>query len=294
MRLAKDQLFSDIFKKDDFHFWEIFTMDELSEIEVKIRNDLKELKKNIYSDTSKHDLKNLENNVSYDFNEKEKRLNRIVLGKYKDAIKSLNDKIIYLKTDLDAFKWAIDNNGVVAKKQFYNESKNSFVRLNSSIKDIEKSLESKINSILENKDKNIDKQIDYLIKNNDKISSEKMEIIRSLQEKNESFMKESMTKVYDLVKEKDSILEEKSKLILEQKEKITKLEKNIFEYNSNIDKRINDNLINKKDLEKQISLLQKHIKSQNIKTTFMFFVFILILVLMFVILEKASVLEYLL
>jgi len=162
----------------------------------------------------------------------------------------------------------------LVKKQFYNESKNNFVRLDSSIKDVEKSLESKIDSILENKDKNLNKQIDYLIKNNDKISSEKMGIIRSLQEKNESFMKDSMTKIYDLVKQKDIILEEKSNLILEQREKIAELEKKLSEYNSTIEKRINENLISKKDLEKQISLLQKHIKSQNIKTTFMFFIFI--------------------
>ncbi len=294
LRLAKDQLFSDIFKKDDFQFSEIFTMDELSDIEVRIRNDLKELKKRIYCDTSKYDLKDLERNVEENFNEKEKKLNRLVLVKYRDAIKSLNDKLIYLKTDLDAFKWAFGQQDLLVKKQFYNESKNNFVRLDSSIKDVEKSLESKIDSILENKDKNLNKQIDYLIKNNDKISSEKMGIIRSLQEKNESFMKDSMTKIYDLVKQKDIILEEKSNLILEQREKIAELEKKLSEYNSTIEKRINENLISKKDLEKQISLLQKHIKSQNIKTTFMFFIFIWILVLMFVILEKASILEYLL
>ncbi|HKL44072.1 MAG TPA: hypothetical protein VJ892_02210 [Candidatus Absconditabacterales bacterium] len=294
LRLAKDQLFSDIFKKDDFQFSEIFTMDELSDIEVRIRNDLKELKKRIYCDTSKYDLKDLERNVEENFNEKEKKLNRLVLVKYRDAIKSLNDKLIYLKTDLDAFKGAFGQQDLLVKKQFYNESKNNFVRLDSSIKDVEKSLESKIDSILENKDKNLNKQIDYLIKNNDKISSEKMGIIRSLQEKNESFMKDSMTKIYDLVKQKDIILEEKSNLILEQREKIAELEKKLSEYNSTIEKRINENLISKKDLEKQISLLQKHIKSQNIKTTFMFFIFIGILVLMFVILEKASILEYLL
>lgn len=294
LRLAKDQLFSDIFKNDDSQLAEFLTMDDLSQIEVKIRNDLKELKKKIYYEWSKYDLKDLENSVSTNFNEKEKKLNRMILGKYKDAIKSLNDKIIYLKTDLDAFKWALNEQDVKVKTKFYNESKTNFVRLDSSIRDIEKSLESKIDYILETKDKNIEKQIDYLIRNNEKVTSEKMEIIRSLQEKNENFMKDSMEKVYGLVKEKDNIVEEKSKLILEQRDKIIALEKRLLEQTNFIDDRVKNNLIDKKDLEKQIGSLQKHIKSQNIKTTFMFLIFIGVLVLMFIILDKASLLEYLL
>jgi low affinity Fe/Cu permease len=105
-------------------------------------------------------------------------------------------------------------------KKIYNESKNDYVRLNSSMMELEKSLENKIDYIFKDKDAHMHKYIDYILQNNDKITEEKTEMLISLQEKNESFMKDSMDNVHQLLKDRDGLVETKNQFILEQKNKI--------------------------------------------------------------------------
>ena len=67
---------------------------------------------------------------------REEKLHRVVFNKYKEAIRSLNKKIVYLKNDLDAFKSASSEFNHKVNKQFYNESQNNYTRLTASIDDI--------------------------------------------------------------------------------------------------------------------------------------------------------------
>jgi hypothetical protein len=79
LRLAKDQLFSDIFKNDDVNISEFLNMDDASTVEVEIRQKLKELKKTIFCDISKYNLSELQKKVNINSVEKEKKINKIVL-----------------------------------------------------------------------------------------------------------------------------------------------------------------------------------------------------------------------
>ncbi len=293
LRLAKDQLFFDIFKNDDPQISEFLTMDELSAVEVEIRQNLKELKKKIYCDTSRYDLKSLEENVSNNFREREKKLNKVVLTKYKDAIKSLNDKIVYLKHDLDGFKSVYWEGSTKVTSNLYNESQHNYVRLDSSIKDIERSLENKIDYILKNKYETIKKQIDYLIQNNDKITSEKMNIITELQNKNEKFMQDNMNKIYELVHEKDKITEEKSSIILEQKTKIQDLEQKLFAQTNLIETKLKQYSLDKEYMDQYISSIKKQTKTQSAKNTMfviaMVILFMITITMFFLILTKSPI-----
>jgi hypothetical protein len=79
LRLAKDQLFSDIFKNEDVNISGFLDMDDISALEVAIRQKLKELKKTIFCDISKYNLNELEKRVNVNSIEKEKKINKIVL-----------------------------------------------------------------------------------------------------------------------------------------------------------------------------------------------------------------------
>jgi len=41
--------------------------------------------------------------------EREKKLNRLILIRYRDAIKSLNNRMVYLKNEMDSFKIMLEN-----------------------------------------------------------------------------------------------------------------------------------------------------------------------------------------
>jgi len=104
LRFVKDQLLFDIFKDYNSKVSNFLILDEISQLEIDTRVELNDLKKKIFCDLSKYDLKDLEQKVNESFKEKEKKLNKIVLSRYKDAIKSLNQKVVFLKNELDAFK----------------------------------------------------------------------------------------------------------------------------------------------------------------------------------------------
>ena len=263
LRLVKDQLFFDIFKNDNIDASEFLDIDELSSIEVDSRQKLKDLKKEIFCDISKYNLKDLQKRISLSSVEKEKKINKLVLTKYKDAIKSLNNKILYLKSDLDAVKAVFSNNidyynntantveGIASS--VYESTRDHYVKLNSSISDVEKSLENKIDYIFKDKNDYMHKYIDHIVKTNDKIIEEKVSMIMYLQTKNESlmrdivtnsdrmteekikmlmsaqskneeFMKENIKNVYSLLQERDAKMEVKDQFISEQKSRIFDLE----------------------------------------------------------------------
>ena len=138
MRLVKDQLIFDIFKDNTSKTWEFFVMDDFSEIEVETRNKLNDLKKNIFCEISKYDLNDLENKIKFNLKDKESKINKIVLNKYKDAIKSLNHKMLYLKNDLDAIKSLFydSKNDIDDKLYTFYNSKDQ--HLEPSIKNLEK------------------------------------------------------------------------------------------------------------------------------------------------------------
>ncbi len=293
LRLAKDQLFSDIFKNDDWDVSEFLSMDETSGIELEVRQSLKELKKKIFCDLSKYDLKSLESKINTNFKEKESRINKIVLNKYKDAIKSLNDKIIYLKNDLDWFKSVLSDSSQKVDKNMYVESQNNYVRLNSSMKWVEKSLENKIDFIFKNKDEYIQKQIDYLIQNNEKLTTEKMKMIVELQQKNELFMKENLDKVYELIKEKDFVVEEKRQLISEQHDKISWLENKLFVQEDFIKNKIEQYSMDREYLDQYINTIKSQTKTQGTKNTMFIFAMIVLfgvtLTMLFLIITKSPI-----
>jgi low affinity Fe/Cu permease len=86
--------------------------------------------------------------------------------------------------------------------------------------ELEKSLENKIDYILKDKDAHMHKYIDYIVKNNDKITEEKTKMLIVLQEKNESFMNDSIDNIHQVLKDRDGLVETKNQFILEQKSKI--------------------------------------------------------------------------
>lgn len=153
--MVKDQLIFDIFKDNTSKILEFIVMDEFSEIEVETRDKLKDLKKNIFCDISKYDLKDLERKVNLNLKEKEGKINKIVLNKYKDAIKSLNDKMLYLKTDLDVFKSFFYDFKNDIDKKLYDYHNTNDVQLESSIRNLEKNLENKLFGSLQENDKYI-------------------------------------------------------------------------------------------------------------------------------------------
>lgn len=370
LRLVKDQLIFDIFKDNTSKISDFIVMDEFSKIEVETRIDLKNLKKNIFCDISKYDLKDLENKVNANLKEKESRINKIVLSKYKDAIKSLNDKMLYLKTDLDVFKsffydskndidkklydyssnnnlqlessikdleknldnklfgslqekdeyikqqieYIAKNNEKIAiekmnllsdlknrssdediNKRIYESHNNNYVKLKSSIADIEKSLMSRLDYIFKDRDNFMQKQIDYLIKNNDKLSADNLKIISQLQEKNEVFMRDNISKVYELLKQKENLLEDKNKTISEQKSSILNLQKKMFEQKDFIENKMKEYSLDKEYLDKYITSLKRQTNIQRAKNSiFIFSIIILfgITLTMFILILTKSPLIY--
>jgi len=300
LRLAKDQLFSDIFKNNDVNISEFLDMDDASTIEVEVRKKLKELKKDIFCDISKYSLNDLQKRVNTNSVEKEKKINKIVLGKYKDAIKSLNNKILYLKNDLDAFKSVssdfVNRSHSVTKEttdHIYNQSKTNYVRLNSSMTDIEKSLENKIDYIFKDKDAHMHKYIDYIVKNDDKITEEKTKMLMTLQEKNESFMKESIKNVHQVLKDRDNTMEGKNEFILEQKTKISELEQKMFMHNDFIENKLKQYSLDRGYLDNYINSIKKQSDAQwfknNILIAFMVLLFGVTITLLILILTKSPV-----
>jgi len=55
--------------------------------------------------------------------EREKKLNRLILIRYRDAIKSLNNRMVYLKNEMDSFKIMLENKDE-RKKESPVQSKN--------------------------------------------------------------------------------------------------------------------------------------------------------------------------
>lgn len=133
--LVKDQLIFDVFKNDYLEVSDFISIDDISSIELKTRHSLKELKKNIFCDISKYSLRTLEEKVNISSIENEKKFNKLVLGRYKDAIKSLNSKIIYLKTEIDAFKLVLTDSkntvdsiyGLLVDKELMVQQKNKII-----------------------------------------------------------------------------------------------------------------------------------------------------------------------
>lgn len=104
LKLVKEQLLFDIFKDYNSSIASDLILDEFSKTELDIRLELSQLKKIIYCDLSKYDLGDLEHKVHESMKEKEKKLNKLILNRYRDAIRLLNKKMILLRTELDAFK----------------------------------------------------------------------------------------------------------------------------------------------------------------------------------------------
>ncbi len=332
LRFVKDQLLFDIFKDYNSKMSDFLILDEFSQLEIDTRVELNELKKKIFCDLSKYDLKDLEQKVNESFKEKEKKINKIILNKYKDAIKSLNQKVIFLKNELDAFKNifyeknikiesntfqdningkiianedliknVVDgylnekNNLFVYKNIESNQNKNldlnyidkridsssrqSYVKLNAGIKEIEKSIENKIDSMLKTRDVYINKQISYLLQNNDKLSDEKMKIFEKMQDKVDKFMKENMDKIYEMIEYKDKIIEEKNILINDQKNSIFDLQKQLLKQNEFLENQIKKFALDKEYLDKYISSLKKQSSIQTSKNN----IFIVAIVLLFMI-----------
>lgn len=351
LRLVKDQLIFDIFKDNTSKTWEFFVMDDFSEIEVETRNKLNDLKKNIFCEISKYDLNDLENKIKFNLKDKESKINKIVLNKYKDAIKSLNHKMLYLKNDLDAIKslfydskndiddklytfynskdqhlessiknleknlesklfgslkekdeyikqqmeYIVRNNEIsreksnmdsdlrnrssddIINKRIYESNHNNYIKLKSSITDVEKSLLYRFDSLIKDRDTYTQKQIDYFIKNNDKLSWENLKVISQLQEKNESFMKDNISKVYELLKEKENMVWDKIKIIDEQKSSIFDLQKKIFEQKDFMENKLKEYSLDREYLDKYIDSLKKQTSMQRVKN----FIFILSIIILF-------------
>jgi hypothetical protein len=368
LKLVKDQLVFDIFKDNISNTSDFILMDSFSEIEIETRDHLKNLKKDVFCEISRYDLKDLESKINNSSKERENKFNQIILGKYKDAIKSLNDKIIYLKTDLDVFKsffydskididnklydyrssndmWlessirtleknlenkffgslqekdkyikqqiehmvqtnqknSIDKINLISdlkdrtsyeeiSKKLYESNHNNYVKLKSSITDIEKSLTSRLDSIIKDRDNYIQRQIDYLIKNNDRVSIDNLRVISQLQDKSEVFMRENIEKVYELLKEKERILTYKDETILEQKSSIFNLQKSIFEQKDFINNKIREYSLDKKYLDQYINAISQQNKIQNLKNIFFIVsivsLFLITLVMFILVLTKSPI-----
>ena len=247
LSLAQNQLFLDIFKNDNSKIWDLLSIDELSTIDVQIKESLKELKKDIYCELSKCEIKWLEEKIDINLMVREEKLHKVVFNKYKEAIKSLNTKIVYLKNDLDAFKSVSSKLNHKVNKQFYNESQNNYTRLTSSIDDMRWFMDDKVSMIWE------------------------------LHQKNEWFMKDNISKVYDVIKEKDILMDNKFDMILEQKTKIWELENKLFSQTDFIENKLKQYSLDREYLDKYVQIINKQTKSQSIKNI----VFIVSMVLLF-------------
>ena len=102
LRFVKDQLLWDLLKEDFVKIWDLLVLDEFDQIESETKIELNNLKKIMLSELSKQDLKQLEWRINWEFMEREKKLNRLILIRYRDAIKSLNNRMVYLK-----MKWIL-------------------------------------------------------------------------------------------------------------------------------------------------------------------------------------------
>lgn len=109
LRFVKDQLLWDLLKEDFVKIWDLLVLDEFDQIESETKIELNNLKKIMLSELSKQDLKQLEWRINWEFMEREKKLNRLILIRYRDAIKSLNNRMVYLKNEMDSFKIMLEN-----------------------------------------------------------------------------------------------------------------------------------------------------------------------------------------
>ena len=106
----------------------------------------------------------------------------------------------------------------------------------------------RFDSLIKDRDTYTQKQIDYFIKNNDKLSWENLKVISQLQEKNESFMKDNISKVYELLKEKENMVWDKIKIIDEQKSSIFDLQKKIFEQKDFMENKLKEYSLDRKSV----------------------------------------------
>ena len=123
LRFVKDQLLWDLLKEDFVKIWDLLVLDEFDQIESETKIELNNLKKIMLSELSKQDLKQLEWRINWEFMEREKKLNRLILIRYRDAIKSLNNRMVYLKNEMDSFKIMLENKDE-RKKESPVQSKN--------------------------------------------------------------------------------------------------------------------------------------------------------------------------
>jgi uncharacterized protein (UPF0335 family) len=66
--------------------------------------NLENLKKEIFSDLYNYDVKGVQEIIDVNLLVREEKIQKVIFDKYKNAIKSINNKVLYLKTDMDAFK----------------------------------------------------------------------------------------------------------------------------------------------------------------------------------------------
>lgn len=119
--IFKEQLSLDIFKPNTYKIWELFSIDDLSMLIEQTRYNLESLKKEIFAELYNYDVKWVQDIIDTNLLVREERVYKKIFEKYKNAIKSINNKVLYLKTELDAFKsialtWLDKNNKIILDK----------------------------------------------------------------------------------------------------------------------------------------------------------------------------------
>ena len=123
LKFVKSQLLCSILKEDFIKIWDLLVLDEFEQIELDTKIELNELKKHMFFEWSKQDLEELEQRINADTREKEKQFHRLILLKYRDAIKSLNNKVVYLKNELDSIRIIFEANKSPWQEYFLNDWK---------------------------------------------------------------------------------------------------------------------------------------------------------------------------
>lgn len=296
LRLVRDELLFDIFKENNVtELSDFLALDEFSDLENESKLNLVDLKKTILSNFSKDDLEDLQQEIKKEVIDKNSKLNKLILQKYRDAIKSLNHKMTYLKNDLDVIK-DIFKEQSFSKNQTNLEPISNQVQLKYLMSDLEKSLFTKV----DDKYREMQNKIDSFIVNHSNIKnkesvSEMKNLIDKLQEKNEIFMRENIDRVYDLLKEKEKSNEEKNNIIFDQKNSILELEKKIFEHSSFLENKMKDFSLDKEYLDNYMKSVKKQVnmqKSKNIIFTVSFFLLFVISLVMFILVLTRSPIIY--
>lgn len=263
LNMIKYQLFNDI--KDTDYLWieKFLSIDDLYKIQFDTQKRLITLKKDIFSYLSKFDVNKLDMLLLKNYNYSNKGIDQTVLLKYRDAIKSLNKKIVYTKNELD-----------VIKKSFVDIHYDYDKKINNQQKDYKSNISSYVNQIsLQLSDK-----VENLANNFDKKISDHISFIDKLQQKNDIFVKDNLSKVYEIIGDKDVLLEDKQNYILEQKDKLLELEKRLFSHNDFIENKLKHFSMDKDYLDQYLSKFKSMIKWQNNFNI----VFVVAIVLLFV------------